>query len=246
MKELWFPLETTDLKAIHNWLEGRDRPLWAVISTGNYWFESNSQPLIWGACCFWRCDFHWKLLIWKQFTTPDFNFLTVKRLWFPLETTDLKAIHNWYPYAPQLCEAVISTGNYWFESNSQPRASEHFMDWGCDFHWKLLIWKQFTTTYQTIAFAPVLWFPLETTDLKAIHNRCTSLITIGTAVISTGNYWFESNSQQISLNIIVFEAVISTGNYWFESNSQHGDSSINYLNAVISTGNYWFESNSQL
>ena len=174
-------------------------PVWskAVISTGNYWFESNSQRV--SPFCYqsYRCDFHWKLLIWKQFTTAETLAKYSCTLWFPLETTDLKAIHNSCCSINIERGAVISTGNYWFESNSQHKLNNEATIHRCDFHWKLLIWKQFTTPTMYSGESSMLWFPLETTDLKAIHNSLPKISNCRAAVISTGNYWFESNSQQI-------------------------------------------------
>ena len=193
--KLWFPWEITILKAIHNWDRKSKKKHWAVISMGNYHFESNSQhgTLLnvyldscdfHGKLPFWKqfttkltelnnyigCDFHGKLLFWKQFTTCWGHYQKPQRLWFPWEITILKAIHNPDFGFVVAFVAVISMGNYHFESNSQPPRSIICFILSCDFHGKLPFWKQFTTLNNANRWNNQLWFPWEITILKAIHN----------------------------------------------------------------------------
>ena len=142
---LWFPWEITILKAIHNNKSNFSKQRFAVISMGNYHFESNSQHPINDYDQKSSCDFHGKLPFWKQFTTQLKLSSPALLLWFPWEITILKAIHNLCFFHHSYMQAVISMGNYHFESNSQPAIPSSCKTIGCDFHGKLPFWKQFTT-----------------------------------------------------------------------------------------------------
>ena len=142
---LWFLQESTNLKAIHNRLSAQRRLVAAVIPTGKYQFESNSQRTVDANGNSQGCDSYRKVPIWKQFTTSKSEDLNQVLLWFLQESTNLKAIHNtlWYSMYRNL--AVIPTGKYQFESNSQPYLSMLFEIVCCDSYRKVPIWKQFTT-----------------------------------------------------------------------------------------------------
>ncbi len=141
---------------------------------------------------------------------------------------------------------MIPTGKYQFESNSQRQRQGCLQRSGCDSYRKVPIWKQFTTFVSTDPNQLELWFLQESTNLKAIHNQSTEQIFHQRAVIPTGKYQFESNSQRVHRWLWECHAVIPTGKYQFESNSQLDRVSSHLVLAVIPTGKYQFESNSQL
>ncbi len=142
------------------------------------------------------------------------------KLWFLQESTNLKAIHNRRSPVREWGKAVIPTGKYQFESNSQRHWPGRRGSRCCDSYRKVPIWKQFTTAYRRPGYWGELWFLQESTNLKAIHNAAGSRRADPNAVIPTGKYQFESNSQP-SIRCWWFEpAVIPTGKYQFESNSQ--------------------------
>ncbi len=91
-------------------------------------------------------------------------------LWFLQESTNLKAIHN-------LPDCLFIGILLWFLQESTNLKAIH------NFH-------------MTHYFSSKLWFLQESTNLKAIHNNCSLLILQTEAVIPTGKYQFESNSQQ--------------------------------------------------
>ncbi len=267
----------------------------AVIPTGKYQFESNSQPWACWAIRAWSCDSYRKVPIWKQFTTSAWLitmivllwFLqestnlkaihnqssgssSIQRLWFLQESTNLKAIHNFFSSASSDHSAVIPTGKYQFESNSQLPLKMEFKNKSCDSYRKVPIWKQFTTlrlleklktSCDSYRKVPIwkqfttwtrkrenfnrLWFLQESTNLKAIHNpRITNpriwmlwFLQESTNLKAIHNSWQNINHD--------FLAVIPTGKYQFESNSQQAITSERMRKAVIPTGKYQFESNSQ-
>ncbi len=217
---LWFLQESTNLKAIHNHADCMEIMKQAVIPTGKYQFESNSQQLslnsnssarcdsyrkvpIWKQFTTYpgidqrplRCDSYRKVPIWKQFTTLCWPIRWLWRLWFLQESTNLKAIHNRFIVGKTVFLAVIPTGKYQFESNSQRYSDLWSFEARCDSYRKVPIWKQFTTDSVFLGRILELWFLQESTNLKAIHNRHRILCSILGAVIPTGKYQFESNSQ---------------------------------------------------
>ena len=198
----------------------KNSPLTAVIPTGKYQFESNSQRLLCAVAAKASCDSYRKVPIWKQFTTSCAKLLRPLLLWFLQESTNLKAIHNFVSIEVYTNFAVIPTGKYQFESNSQPdfairwpkRCCDSYRKvpiwkqfttrcprWsrlrGCDSYRKVPIWKQFTTSKSEDLNQVLLWFLQESTNLKAIHNTLWYSMYRNLAVIPTGKYQFESNSQ---------------------------------------------------
>ncbi len=139
----------------------------AVISQGNYHFESNSQRQDWLISSRQSCDFPRKLPFWKQFTTVCRCWCPGVLLWFPKETTILKAIHNNPSREVATGGAVISQGNYHFESNSQLNVTIGRAITRCDFPRKLPFWKQFTTVDLRDPSGFELWFPKETTIFES-------------------------------------------------------------------------------
>ncbi len=223
---LWFLQESTNLKAIHNWdvnsavfslaviptgkyqFESNSQPanysslvLFAVIPTGKYQFESNSQPSTSTRSRLSSCDSYRKVPIWKQFTTRRAIDSLVLTLWFLQESTNLKAIHNEGLKGNEQGMAVIPTGKYQFESNSQLKIVFSMAGLCCDSYRKVPIWKQFTTILETMNIWLQLWFLQESTNLKAIHNSACAFEGIKEAVIPTGKYQFESNSQLLHYHI---------------------------------------------
>ena len=166
-----------------------------MIPTGKYQFESNSQLLDIITKQSNGCDSYRKVPIWKQFTTFRGLFRLLLSLWFLQESTNLKAIHNSCVSLKILLTAVIPTGKYQFESNSQLMARFSFAIVCCDSYRKVPIWKQFTTGLLALLGFLVLWFLQESTNLKAIHNVTLPMLAFCQAVIPTGKYQFESNSQ---------------------------------------------------
>ena len=167
----------------------------AVIPTGKYQFESNSQLATWVISSPLCCDSYRKVPIWKQFTTSGRWYLRSGWLWFLQESTNLKAIHNPHGRARPCRPAVIPTGKYQFESNSQLQDHLIVYIFAVIPTGKYQFESNSQRHLQRIPHS-LLWFLQESTNLKAIHNACFVPSPRKRAVIPTGKYQFESNSQQ--------------------------------------------------
>ena len=141
-----------------------------MIPTGKYQFESNSQPPGATTARSSCCDSYRKVPIWRQFTTKSKEEKEAEALWFLQESTNLKAIHNDWIRGRSPSGAVIPTGKYQFESNSQLLVGSIWFWYSCDSYRKVPIWKQFTTLRFSLPLLILLWFLQESTNLKAIHN----------------------------------------------------------------------------
>ena len=126
------------------------------------------------------------------------------------------------------------------------------------------IWKQFTTHYQNIDFAPTLLSIAKLQNLKAIHNYPQRWGTARFVVINRKTTKFESNSQhhyivqnncpgcyqsqnykiwkqfttQVAYLAVVCQVVINRKTTKFESNSQLSDSSNCWMMCCYQSQNY--------
>ena len=210
-----------NLKAIHNLLLPMVTPETVVMNHKTTKFESNSQRLGKSTKKIWSCYQSQNYKIWKQFTTV-FRYENAKascyqsqnyKIWKQFTTQcncyhhspqllsitklqNLKAIHNNVIVTPSSWNVVINRKTTKFESNSQLQAFANIGSYSCYQSQNYKIWKQFTTTLNSLRWLLPLLSIAKLQNLKAIHNRAFWFRKVLRVVINRKTTKFESNSQQ--------------------------------------------------
>ena len=171
VKSLLSITKLQNLKAIHNLTVDTYYLLIVVINHKTTKFESNSQRLRWASLTTSGCYQSQNYKIWKQFTTVGNRKANIPGLLSITKLQNLKAIHNTLSNITNVGQVVINHKTTKFESNSQHIDGRYIGFTSCYQSQNYKIWKQFTTTVDTIVPSLRLLSITKLQNLKAIHNK---------------------------------------------------------------------------
>ena len=137
--------------------------------------------------------------IWKQFTTGHRLYLAIRLLLSITKLQNLKAIHNSSNSVLAFLLVVVNHKTTKFESNSQLSRYQLEVFYSCCQSQNYKIWKQFTTDLAHLSPRRGLLSITKLQNLKAIHNRRSSLLGKKAVVVNHKTTKFESNSQRTKI-----------------------------------------------
>ena len=158
------------MKAIHNMLLSRPKPVFTVFNISKIQNESNSQRWIRFQFWFIYCVQYFKDTKWKQFTTQIYEGNIYQALCSIFQRYKMKAIHNHQIALIFELRTVFNISKIQNESNSQRHAcnDDHFIY--CVQYFKDTKWKQFTTYIGNMNILQLLCSIFQRYKMKAIHN----------------------------------------------------------------------------